>query len=745
VKDKKELTETKILKLFGKNYEKKFTFDKLKELLPNSTRKEKLIHALMVLKRQKKIVELEMDVYMLKQWEDEIKKKPLTEKVKNLIPAKESLEKSTKKPNVMNHEDANEVEGILDITATGAMFVAIEGLERDAIMRNKNVPAFKGDRILVKLDKVKDGKRPEAKFIKVIERKLKSFIGKFSVHKSKDFDVFFVTPISSKALFDFYISSKYTHEAKDGDYVEIEFLEWGEKEKNPRGKVIEVLKNFNPNELTMRSILLEREFHQEFPENVLDELKPIQSKLSSSDLADRLDMRSTLTLTIDPKTARDFDDALSVKKLDNDQYEIGVHIADVAHYVKEGTELDKEALRRATSVYLPDRVAPMLPEKLSNELCSLNPKVDRLAFSMIYHIDTQGKVHDEYLAKTVIHSDRRFTYEEAQEVIETGKGDHAEVITLLQSIASIWREERFQKGAINFEASEVQFVLDKDGKPLDIIPKVQKEANWLIEEYMLRANTSVARALDVYTKKKLIPAGVYRDHDVPDMAKLEQFRDSALKLGGHKLKKIDKPEQASKILNEFLGSIVNAPESDILNQMAIRSMSKAYYSTINIGHYGLGYTHYSHFTSPIRRYPDLIAHRLLTDVLKKKKLNYTAAQMEEMCVHCSDQERKATDCEREGIKYKQVEYLSYHLKKEYQGIISGMNGTGFWVELKDNKCEGYVELSTNFKEVFSFDMTSLTLKGRQSHVEFHMGQPITISVDKVDLEAKRVWFKAVMF
>lgn len=741
MKEKNEKTETKVLTLFGKNYEKKFSFDKLKELLPKTTRKEKLVHALMVLKRQKKIVEIEMDVYMLKQWENELTTKPKT--FIKTTKEKDIKEITTKKEPIIAGSD--EVEGILDITATGAMFVAIEGMDRDAIMRSKNVPAFSGDRILVKLDKVREGKRTEARFIKVVERKLKSFIGKFSVHKSKDFEVYFVTPVSSKALFDFYISSKFIHEAKDGDYVEIEFLEWGEKEKNPRGKVIEVLKNFNPNELTMRTILLEREFHQEFPEAVLEELKPIKSKLTEKDFEGRLDMRSTLTLTIDPKTARDFDDALSVKKLDDHLYEVGVHIADVAHYVQLGTELDKEALRRATSVYLPDRVAPMLPEKLSNDLCSLNPKVDRLAFSMIYHIDDTGKVHDEYLAKTIIYSDRRFSYEEAQEVIETGKGDHADTILLLQKIASIWREARFKKGGINFEATEVQFVLDENGKPIDVIPKIQKEANWLIEEYMLRANTSVALALDVYTKKKMIPAGIYRDHDTPDMAKLELFSDAALRLGGHKLKKITKPDQAADILNEFLSSISDAPESDILNQLAIRSMAKAYYSTENIGHYGLGFTHYSHFTSPIRRYPDLIAHRLLTNVLKKKKIEYTAAQMEEMCQHCSDQERKATECEREGIKYKQVEYLSYHLKQEFEGIISGMNGTGFWVELKANKCEGYVELSSNFKENFSFNPTTLSLKGHESHIEFHMGQVVTILVDKVDLDAKRVWFKAVMY
>lgn len=738
---KNEKTETKILKLFGKNYEKKFTFDNLKELLPKSTRKEKVVHALMVLKRQKKIIETEMDVYMLKNWEETSPSDNKPSKKSN--PKKEIEDK--KIVDNLRELGNDEVEGILDITPTGAMFVNIEGLERDAILRSKNVPAFSGDKILVKLDKVREGKRTEARFIKVVERKLKSFIGKFSVHKSKEYEVYFVSPVSSRALFDFYISSKYTHDAKDGDYVEIEFIEWGEKEKNPRGKVIEVLKNFNPNELTMRTILLEREFHQEFPEEVLDELKPIQSKLTSEDLANRLDLRTTLTLTIDPKTARDFDDALSFKKIDNQLYEVGVHIADLAHYVKLGTALDKEALRRGTSVYLPDRVAPMLPEKLSNDLCSLNPNVDRLAFSMIYHIDDEGIIHHEYLAKTIIHSDKRYSYEDAQAIIETGKGEHAETILFLHKIASIWREQRFKKGGINFEAPEVQFVLDASGKPIDVIPKVQKEANWLIEEYMLKANTSVAVALDVYTKKKLIPAGIYRDHDTPDLAKLEQFSEAALRLGGHKLTKIDKPEKAAKILNDFLASIAESPESDILNQMAIRSMAKAYYSTENIGHYGLGFSHYSHFTSPIRRYPDLIAHRLLTHVLNKKKIEYTSAQMEEMCLHCSEQERKATDCEREGIKYKQVEYLSYHLKQEFAGIISGINNSGFWVELKDNKCEGYVELSSNFKENFIFNPTALSLKGRESHIEFHMGQPVTISVDKVDLETKRVWFKAVMF
>lgn len=725
------------MKLFGNDESKQFTFEKLKELLPKSTRREKLIHSILVLKKQKRIEEVAMDVYRLRQYSNNQKPIKQEDKPNKIVPPKVDKKKK--------ESLSNEVEGVLDITSSGSMFVTIEGLEKDAILRSRSIPAFTGDKILVSIERSKPGKRPEAKFIRVVERKQKNFIGKFSIQKSKEFEVYFASPLASNIPFDFYIASKHTAGAKDGDFVEIEFIEWHEKEKNPRGQILEVLKNINPNELEMRSILLQREFHQDFPDTVLNELKSVSSKLSKEDLADRLDMRNTLTLTIDPKTAKDFDDALSIKKLGNGHYEIGVHIADVAHYVKENTELDKEALRRATSVYLPDRVAPMLPEKLSNDLCSLNPKVDRLAFSMIYTIDDQGTIHDEYLAKTIIHSNYRFAYEDAQTIIESGKGECAEEIKILYHISQLWRKERFRKGAINFEAPEVQFVLDKNGKPLEIIPKIQREANWLIEEYMLRANTSVAKALDVYTQKKLIPAGVYRDHDIPDLAKLEQFRDAALRLGGHKLKKIDDPKSAAKILNDFLGNISDLPESDILNQMAIRSMAKAYYSTENIGHYGLGYTHYSHFTSPIRRYPDLIAHRLLTKVLKKEKIAQSRAYIEEMCIHCSDQERKATECEREGIKYKQVEYLSYHLNEEFEGIISGMNGNGFWVELKANKCEGYVEIASNFKENFSFDPNTMTLKGQQSHAIFHMGHSVVITVQKADLETKRVWLKLISY
>lgn len=735
-----ENTETRILKLFGGNTDKQFTFDKLKELLPKSVRKEKLVHALMVLKKQKRIIESEMDVYKLNEPKAIEKKLPKAKSESKYI-QEPSLKEKAKKPKAS--EDIRT--GVLDITQSGASFVIIEGIERDAIIRGYDIPAISGDIIEVRLSKVREGKRPEAQFIRVVERKQSKFIGKFRTQKSKEFDVYFVEPLSIKVPFDFYIASKHVLSAKDGDYVEVQLTEWKEKEKNPRGQVVQVLEKFNPNELEMRSILLNNGFSEEFDPEVTDELKSISHKILKKEIESRLDLREILTLTIDPKTARDFDDALSIEKLEDDKYEIGVHIADVSYYVQSETAVDQEAIKRATSVYLPDRVAPMLPEILSNDLCSLNPKVDRLAFSVMYTIDTHGVVHDEYLAKTVIHSDHRFAYEDAQAIIESKKGKYSKEVLLLWTIASKWKEERTARGAINFESPEVQFVLDENQVPIAVIPKVQKEANWLIEEFMLRANVTVAKALDGYTKAKKIPAGIYRNHDSPDMARLEQFRETAMLLGGHKVRKAKKPEDVAKILNEFLSSIADQPESDILNQMAIRTMAKAHYSTENIGHYGLGYTHYSHFTSPIRRYPDLIAHRLLTSVMKKEKSTYTAEQIEELCVHCSSQERKASDCEREGIKYKQMEYMSTRTGQYYSGIISGLNGNGFWVELSDNKCEGYVELNKNFKESFQFDAEKLQLKSTQSQIEFHMGMPIEIRIDKVELATKKAWFSIVNY
>lgn len=747
---KQENIESKILKLFGTNVEKTFNFDSIMHFMPKKTRKEKLIHSLDILKRQNKLIEVDRFTFQLNpdkaNWkmESEIKReKPDRNfKDKDENPSKTIFkEKENKiiKPKNNLVEDGTYV-GELDITFSGALFVKLEDFERDPILKERDIKALAGDIIRVKVLPFKPGKRPECKLVEVIERKPKKMIGKVHNAQSNGNENTFVLPISTKLKNDFYISQHNTMQAKEDDYVIVELLDWYEKEKNPRGKIVEILKNYNKNELEMQSILLDKGFRQEFDENVLEELKKVVSKIPASEIAKREDFRKIWTITIDPVDAKDFDDALSLQKLSNGNYEIGVHIADVSHYVKPNTEIDKEAFHRATSVYLPDRVAPMLPEMLSNNLCSLRPNEDRLAFSVIYEVTENGDIIAEYITRSVINSNKRLTYEDAQEVIETGKGIFSEEILILDKIAKIWRKERFEHGAINFNSVEVRFKLDENAVPIEVYQKIQKEANLLIEDYMLKANVSVAKFLEKCTKDKKIAAGVYREHDIPNLEKLEQFRDAAMRLGGHKLAKFDKVEKSAKILNSFLESIEGTPESDILNQMAIRSMAKAYYSTANIGHFGLAYENYTHFTSPIRRYPDLLVHRLLGAILYDTKVVYTKDKLEEMCGHCSTQEKLATDCERDGIKLKQVEFLSTRIGQKFDGIISGMNQNGFWVEIIENKCEGFVELQSNFKEDFIYDIKNISLKSNPPKIEFHYGDSITIIVSKVDMESKKVWF-----
>lgn len=747
---KQENIESKILKLFGTNVEKKFTFETILHFLPKKTRKEKLIHSLDILKRQNKLIEVDRFTFQLNPdkagWkmvsEEKRVRKPLENSEKELKPTKDKVrEKENKivKPKSTIEED-DIFEGVLDITFSGAMFVTIEGFDRDPILKEREPKAMEGDVLKVKVLPFKQGKRPECKLIEVVERKPKKMIGKVHNTQTNGNENTFVLPVSIKLKNDFYISQHHTMNAKDGDYVIVELLDWYEKEKNPRGRIIEILNNYNPNEIEMQSILLERGFRQEFDEKVTSELTKVTGKISKSEIEKREDFRKIWTITIDPVDAKDFDDALSLQKLSNGNYEIGVHIADVSHYVKPNTEIDKEAYNRATSVYLPDRVAPMLPELLSNNLCSLRPNEDRLAFSVIYEVDENGKILHEHITRSVINSNKRLTYEDAQEVIETGKGIYAEEILILDKIAKLWRKDRYEKGAISFVSPEVRFKLDENAVPIEVYQKIQKDSNLLIEDYMLKANVSVAMFLEKCTKEKKIAAGVYREHDVPNIEKLEQFREAALRLGGHKLPKFESVEKAAHVLNSFLDSIQGNTEADILNQMAIRSMAKAYYSTQNIGHYGLAYDNYTHFTSPIRRYPDLLVHRLLGAILYDTKLVYTKEKLEEMCGHCSGQEKLATDCEREGIKLKQVEYLSTRIGEKFEGIISGMNQSGFWVEIIENKCEGFVELHTNFKEEFLYDPKNMTLKTNPPKIEFYYGDTLTIIVSKVDLETKKVWF-----
>jgi ribonuclease R len=739
---KKENTESKILKLFAGNTEKTFSFETLLHFLPKKTRKEKLFHALDILKRQGKIREPERFQFQLLE-QSEWKVKEIEEITENApeVKKKKEIKKEDLKPKSKFIPQSNakyHYEAKIDISSNGAVFAIVEGMDKDAIFRQKDgLKVFNGDRAIVEILPVKEGKRPEANLIRVVERNVESIIGK--VHQTER-DTF-VDPLSRKVKNHFYINYKHTKGAKNGDFVVVEFLEWNEGEKNPRGKVVEILNNISKNNIEMKSILLEKGFQQEFDEAVLEELKAVNPKIEKSELSYREDFRKTLTFTIDPVDAKDFDDAISYKKIDENHYELGVHIADVSHYVKPNTLIDDEAYKRATSVYLPDRVAPMLPEMLSNNLCSLNPNVERYAFAVIFDVDAKGKILNERICKTIIKSDRRYTYEEAQDIIETQKGDFAEEILFLDKISKIWRVERYKKGAISFVSPEVRFRLDEDGVPIEVYEKVQKDSNLLIEDFMLKANVSVAKFLSDKVKDKKIRASVYRNHDLPSMERLEQFRETAFRLGQHKIQALEDANKASTILNNFLEEIKNSPEAAILNQLAIRSMAKAYYGTENIGHYGLAYDFYTHFTSPIRRYPDLLVHRLLESVLYGSKTDYPRDLLEMKCQHCSQQEKFATECEREGIKYKQVEYLSTKIGEEFTGIISGAIQAGFWVELSDNKCEGFVEIQKNFREPFEFDAQKIGLVSRNGKDSFFYGDEVRIIVQKVNLEEKKIWFK----
>lgn len=608
------------------------------------------------------------------------------------------------------------------------VITGVEG-EKDIYINSRNLgAALHGDTVEVELFNRRTGENPEGRVTEVLKRARTRYVGRVELSKNYAF----IVPDFKKIYQDFFVYPENINGAKSNDKVLFEVTRWPEGDKSPEGKVIEILGKTGENEAEIHSIMAEFDLPFRFPEAVLNESESISEKISAEEIKKRKDFRETLTFTIDPEDAKDFDDAISFKKLSNGRYEIGVHIADVTHYVKTGTILDEDAYDRATSVYLVDRTVPMLPEKLSNGLCSLRAHEDKLTFAAVFEMDNKGKVHDEWFGRTVIHSDQRFTYEQAQEGIENGTGPFADELKLLNELAIKIRKERFAKGAVNFEAAEVKFKLDEKGKPLAVVPKIRKDAHKLIEEFMLLANKAVATFVFKMKKGEGMNTFVYRTHDLPDPEKVEDFAQFA-KQFGHKVNVED--NSISHSLNKLMDEIEGKPEQNVLQSLAVRAMAKAKYTTEPKGHFGLAFKHYTHFTSPIRRYPDMMVHRLLQHYLDDGK-PVSRKEYEDKCIHSSEREKRAADAERASIKYKQVEFMSMAADQQYNGIITGVVDFGVFVEIVETKCEGLVRMSDMKDDFYEFDEKNYRVIGRRRKKVYRLGDEVKVRVKKTDVDRR---------
>lgn len=631
--------------------------------------------------------------------------------------------------------------GVLEITRSGIGYVVIPDGSGDILVRPGDFnTALNGDTVRVRVVKENIGSgRKEGKITEVAQRKQTEFIG--TIQMATNF-AFFI-PDTDKPMPDLFIPLENLHGALHKQRVAVRLVKWDKDDKKPVGEVVSILQEGDENDMAMKGILAEAGFPLSFPDKVMEEAARLPDIISQSEINKRKDFRDVLTFTIDPIDAKDFDDALSIRLLKNGLYEIGVHIADVSHYVEPDTVLDEEAYKRATSVYLPDRVNPMLPEHISNVLCSLRPNEDKLTFSAIFQMDNKGRVKQYWLGKTIIHSDRRFTYEEVQDVIEKGGSESpfSDELLLLHNIAQKLRKQRFSKGAINFSSQEVRFQLDDEAKPVGIIIKESKEANQLIEEFMLLANRTVAENVSkLKVNKKNIPFP-YRIHDQPDEQKLLPFITFAKKYG-HKFD-ISSPEKIAQSFNQMLEDVEGKPEQHVLEQLGIRTMAKAVYSTENIGHYGLAFEFYCHFTSPIRRYPDVMVHRVLESILHEKPM--IDKKMDEKCKHSSERERAAMDAERASNKYKQVEFMKNYLGETFEGVISGVASFGFWVETIEYKCEGLVSIaSLSEYDDFRSVEGDYSLVGLRSGRKFRMGDKVTIKVVAANLDKRQLDYEWVL-
>lgn len=594
--------------------------------------------------------------------------------------------------------------------------------------------AMNGDTVRVHLLAKRRNAETEGAVVEILERAESRFIGVMQVNKNFAFMV-----MDSKFLAnDIFIPLDELNGAKDGEKVVVEILEWPEKANNPIGKVVDVLGKSGDNTTEMHAILAQYNLPYKYPENVEEEAAKISDKISKEEIAKREDFRNVTTITIDPKDAKDFDDALSVRQISDNIWEVGVHIADVTHYVTPGGIIDAEAESRATSVYLVDRTIPMLPERLSNELCSLRPNEEKLCFSVIFEINQDAHVLKSRIVKTVIKSAGKLAYEEAQDRIDTGEGTFATEVNTLNNLAKKLRAKRFTNGAINFERYEVKFNLDDKGKPLGVYFVEAKESNHLIEEFMLLANRTVAEYVNDVPKGKKPKTFVYRVHDQPDPEKLEVFNKFIYRFG-HKIKTEGQKSDVAKSINVLLDKVQGRPEENLVETIAIRSMSKAIYTTDNIGHYGLAFDNYTHFTSPIRRYPDMMVHRLLERYLAGGG-SVDKASLEDDCKHSSEMEQTASNAERDSIKYKQVEFMSDKIGKVFDGVVSGVTEWGIYVELNANKCEGLVPIRELDDDFYELDEKNYRLIGRRTKREYRLGQGIAIKVAKANLERKQLDF-----
>lgn len=630
------------------------------------------------------------------------------------------------------------VKGQLDITRSGIGYVIVDKVPNDILVRPSDFnTALHGDIVRVKIvgGETKSG-RQQGVVSEVIQRKQSQFLGRVEVGKSF---AFFIADME-KPMPDVYIPIASLNNAQHNDRVIVRITEW-EINKKPVGEVVQILDPADVSDLAMKEILVENGFILFFPDEAVEEAARLPDIIGDPEIGKRKDYRDVLTITIDPFDAKDFDDAISFRVLKNGNYEIGIHIADVSHYIEPDSSLDQSAYDRATSVYLPDRVLPMLPERISNELCSLRPHEDKLTFSAVFQMTPKGDVKHYWLGKTVIHSNHRFTYEEVQEIIEQEDGLYRDEVLILNNIAQKLRKQRFKKGAINFATTEVKFKLDEKGVPIGIVVKESKEAHQLIEEFMLLANRTVSEHVGkIKVNKKEVPFP-YRVHDTPDEMKLAPFVEFAKKYG-HTFD-TKSPQGIASSFNQMLEDVKGKPEEHVLQQLGIRTMAKAIYTTDNIGHYGLGFEHYCHFTSPIRRYPDVLVHRILEECLNENIV--PDKKLEQKCKHCSDRERAAMEAERAGNKYKQVEYMKNYVGEEFEGVISGVASFGFWVETIEHKCEGLVSLNSLLEyDDFRLLEGDYSLVGMRSGRKFRMGDKIRVKVIAANLTKRQLDYEWVL-